>query len=63
MNPTFMGALAAEYLESKNVVRACHLAVIVSLMTRAKFGSLERVPSKAELEAYAAEHGIDLYHG
>ncbi len=63
MNPTFMGALAAEYLESKNVVRACRLAVIVSLMTRAKFGSLERVPSKAELEAYAAEHGIDLYHG
>ena len=63
MNPTFTGALAAEYLESKNVVRACRFALIASLMTRAKFGSLERVPVKAELEAYAVEHGIDLYHG
>ena len=63
MNPTFTGALAADYLESKNVVRACRFALIASLMTRAKFGSLERVPVKAELEAYAVEHGIDLYHG
>lgn len=63
MNPTFVGALAAEYLESKNIVRACHFALIVSLMTRSKFGSLEKVPTKAELEAYAAENGMDLYQG
>ena len=63
MNPTFTGALAAEYLESKNIVRACRFALIVSLMTRSKFGNLERVPTKAELEAYAAENGIDLYKG
>ena len=63
MNPTFAGALAAEYLESKNIVRACRFAVIVSLMTRSKFGNLEKVPTKAELDAYAAEHGIDLYKG
>lgn len=63
MNPTFTGALAAEYLESKNIVRACRFALIVSLMTRSKFGNLEKVPTKAELEAYAVENGIDLYKG
>ena len=63
MNPTFTGALAAEYLESKNIVRACRFALIVSLMTRSKFGNLEKIPAKAELEAYAVENGIDLYKG
>lgn len=63
MNPTFTGALAAEYLESKNIIRACRFALIVSLMTRSKFGNLEKVPTKAELDAYAAENGIDLYKG
>lgn len=61
MKQTFIGALAAEYLESKNIVRACRLAIVVSLLTRAKFGNLEKMMSRAELEQYAAEHGIDLY--
>ncbi len=61
MHQTFMGALVAEYLESKNVVRAARFAVIASLFTRAKFGNLEKVPTRAELEQYAAEHGIELY--
>ncbi len=61
MHQTFMGALAAEYLESKSVVRAAKFATIVSLLTRAKFGNLEKVLSRPEIEKYAAEHGIDLY--
>ncbi len=61
MQQTFMGALAAEYLETKNVVRAAKFAVIVSLMTRAKFGNLEKVLSRAEIEQYASERGIELY--
>ncbi len=61
MQQTFMGALAAEYLESKNVVRAAKFATIVSLLTRAKFGNLEKVLSRDEIEKYAAEHGIELY--
>ena len=61
MQQTFMGALAAEYLESKNIVRASKFAVIVSLLTRAKFGNLEKVLSRAEIEQYAQEHGIDLF--
>ena len=32
-------------------------------MTRSKFGNLEKIPAKAELEAYAVENGIDLYKG
>lgn len=61
MQQSFMGALAAEYLESKNIVRAAKFAIIVSLLTRAKFGNLEKVLSRPELEQYAYEHGIDLY--
>lgn len=61
MQQTFMGALAAEYLDSKNIIRACRFALIVSLLTRGKFGNLEKVMSRTELEHYAAENGFDLY--
>ena len=61
MQQTFMGALAAEFLESKSVVRSVKFAIIVSLLTRAKFGNLEKVFSRPELEQFAAEHAIDLY--
>ncbi len=61
MHQTFMGALAAEYLENKNVVRATRFAIIVSLLTRSKFGNLEKVLSRSEIEKYAHEHGFDLY--
>ncbi len=61
MNQTFLGALIAEYMESKNIVRASKFAIIVSLLTRARFGNLEKVLSRAELEKYAQEHGIDLF--
>lgn len=61
MKPTFLGALAAEYLESKNIVRACHIAIIVSLLTRSKFGNLEKLMTRDELIKYATEHGIHLF--
>ena len=61
MKQTFIGALAAEYLESKNIVRACRLAIAVSLLTRSKFGNLEKMMSRTELEQYASEAGIDIY--
>ena len=61
MKPTFIGALAAEYLESKNIVRACHMATVVSLLTRSKFGNLEKLMTREELIKYATEHGIHLF--
>lgn len=61
MQQTFIGALAAEYLESKNILRACKFAVIVSLLTKGKFGNLEKMMSLPELRQYAAENGFDLY--
>lgn len=60
MQNTFIGALAAEYLETKNIVRACRLAIIVSMLTRAKFGNLEKMMSRAELDQYLTEKEIDL---
>lgn len=61
MQQTFIGALAAEYLESKNILRACKFAIIVSLLTKGKFGNLEKMMSLPELRQYAAENGFDLY--
>lgn len=61
MHQTFTGALIAEYMESKNIVRAARFAIVTSLLTRSKFGNLEKVFSRTELEQYAAEHGIELY--
>ena len=61
MQQTFIGALAAEYLESKNILRACKFAIVVSLLTKGKFGNLEKMMSLPELQQYAAENGFDLY--
>lgn len=60
MNQTFLGALAAEYLETKNILRACRLAIIVSLLSKSKFGNLEKMGTRAEIEKYALENGINL---
>ena len=62
MKPSFIGALAAEYLDSKNIVRACRFAIIVSLLTKTKFGNLERLMSRAELIQYVTERGIQIFN-
>lgn len=61
MKPTFIGALASEYLETKNIIHSCHLATIVSLLTRTKFGNLEKLMTREELIRYTTEHGIHLF--
>lgn len=62
MKPSFIGALAAEYLDTKNIIRACRYAIIVSLLTRTKFGNLEKLMSRAELIQYATERGIHIFN-
>ena len=62
MKPSFIGALAAEYLDSKNIIRACRFSIIVSLLTKTKFGNLERLMSRAELVQYVTERGIKLFN-
>ncbi len=61
MKPSFIGALAAEYLDSKNIIRACRFSIIVSLLTRTKFGNLEKLMSRAELIQYVTERGIRIF--
>lgn len=62
MKPSFIGALAAEYLDSKNIIRACRFSIIVSLLTKTKFGNLERLMSRAELIQYVTERGIKIFN-
>lgn len=61
MNPTYIGAFTAEYLETKNVVRACTYAGVASLLTHAHDGVLEKIPSKKEVEEYIAAKGIKTF--
>ena len=60
MPETFIGALAAEYLETKNIVRACRFGIVAAMLTKAKFGNLEKMMSRTELEQYLADRNIDL---
>ncbi len=62
MKPSFIGALAAEYLDSKNIIRACRFAIIVSLLTKTKFGNLEKLMSRTELVQYVTERGIQIFN-
>ena len=60
-DPSFIGALATEYLDTKNIIRACRFSIIVSLLTRTKFGNLEKLMSRAEMIQYATERGIRIF--
>jgi len=60
MHKTYTGALIAEYLETKNIVRACKYAQIVSLMTRAPQGAFQRVPNRNEVMKFLSDNSIDL---
>lgn len=59
MKETYIGAFIAEFLATKNVIRACKYANIVSLLSKTRDGVLERIPNKAEIEKYIADNHID----
>lgn len=61
MNPTYTGAFIAEYLETKNMLRACTYAGVASLLTKANEGILEKIPSRQEIDEYIAEKGIKTF--
>lgn len=60
MQKTFLGALAVDYLETKNILHAARFATVVSLLTKGKYGNLEKLMTRAEFDAYLAENGISL---
>lgn len=59
MKETYTGAFIAEYLETKNVVRACTYAGVASLLTKSNDGVLEHIPTRSEVEAYISEKHIN----
>lgn len=61
MTPTYTGAFIAEYLETKNMLRACTYAGVASLLTKANEGVLEKIPSRQEIDEYIAEKGIKTF--
>lgn len=55
MHGTYIGALAVRFLETRDIIDACKYASVTSILTRSKFGSLDHVPSQAEIEEFTAE--------
>ncbi|MBO4216861.1 MAG: carbohydrate kinase family protein [Clostridia bacterium] len=60
MEQTFIGAMAAEYMKSDNVLRATHIAVITSLLTRASYGALEHAPNLAEITKFISDNHVEI---
>ena len=60
MHNTYIGAMTAEYLESRDILRACKYAQIVSLMTRAPMGIFNHVPNRAQVDEFLGQNGLSL---
>ena len=55
MHGTYIGALAARFLETNDIMDACRYAGVVSIMTRSKFGCLDHAPTRDEVAEFTAE--------
>ncbi|MCR5458141.1 MAG: hypothetical protein K6F14_08740 [Clostridiales bacterium] len=60
MNETFLGAVVADYMESKNVTRASVYGVVSSILTKSRDGVLEHVPTSEEIEQFIKSNRIDV---
>lgn len=60
MNSTYTGAMIAEYLSSKDILRSCKYAQVVSLLTREPLGIFNHVPSRAQVDQFLGECGLSL---
>ena len=60
MNATYTGAMIAEYLSSKDILRACKYAQVVSLMTRAPQGNFQHVPNRSQVYKFLEENNLSL---
>ena len=60
MEQTFIGAMAAEYMRSDNILKATHLAVITSLLTRARYGALEHAPNQNEVNKFILDNHVEI---
>ena len=55
MHGTYIGALAARFLETRDIVDSCKYAGVVSILTRSKFGCLDHIPSQEEIKEFTSE--------
>ncbi|MBQ0125920.1 MAG: hypothetical protein KBS59_06325, partial [Clostridiales bacterium] len=60
MNSTYVGAMMAEYLETRDILLSCKYATAVSMMTDESCGIFRHVPGRAEVEQTLKQYGIDL---
>ncbi len=55
MHGTFIGAISARFLETRDIIDACKYALVASIITRSKFGTLDHAPSLKEILDFTAE--------
>ena len=57
---TFTAGMLSEYLNSGNILKACRVGNIVSLLTESNCDGLIYSPNRAEIKQYVMENKIDL---
>jgi hypothetical protein len=55
MHGTYIGALAARFLKTRDIIDACKFASVASILTQSKFGCLDHAPSFEEIADFTAE--------
>jgi sugar/nucleoside kinase (ribokinase family) len=55
MHGTYIGALAARFLKTRDIIDACKFASVTSILTQSKFGCLDHAPSFMEIANFTAE--------
>ena len=55
MHGTFIGAISARFLETMDIIDACKYALVTSILTRSKFGTLDHAPSLKEILDFTSE--------
>ncbi len=54
MHGTYIGALAARFLKTRDIIDACKFASVASILTQSKFGCLDHAPSFIEIADFTA---------
>ena len=54
MHGTYIGALAARFLKTRDIIDACKFASVASILTQSKFGCLDHAPSFLEIADFTA---------
>lgn len=60
MHASYTGAMIAEYNDTKDILRACKYAQVVSILTGANMGLINHIPSRHSVEQFLEKCGLSI---